>query len=72
LPVWLGLGPTGLWPFSPPWPVKLTQLVGRPIVRHLDGGVDVNDRAALLELNREVQGAVQALLDRARAMKEGS
>ena len=70
LPVWLGVGATGLWPLSLPFPVKMTQLVGRPLERHLSNGVDVNDKAVLLELNREVSSAVQALLDRARAMEK--
>lgn len=68
LPVWLGVGATGLWPFSLPFPVKMTQYVGTPFTRHLEGPVDPGDRAALRQLHHEVRGTVQALLDRARAV----
>jgi hypothetical protein len=66
LPLWLGVGATGIWPLSLPFPVKMTQYVGAPIVRHLGGRIDPEDRAALLDVHQEVRGAVQALLDRAR------
>ena len=66
LPVWLGLGPLGLWPISPPFPVKITQLVGEPIDPFAEGPIDAGDRAALLRLHRRVAGAVQGLLDRGR------
>jgi hypothetical protein len=65
LPVWLGLGPTGLWPFSPPFPVKVRQVVGEPIDLTAGGPVDPGDRPALLALHRKVAAAVQALLKRA-------
>jgi 1-acyl-sn-glycerol-3-phosphate acyltransferase len=70
IPVWLGLGATGVWPLALPFPVKVTQRVGEPIERHLGGRIDPSDRAALLELHQEVRGAVQALMDRARGRKE--
>ncbi|WP_224242622.1 lysophospholipid acyltransferase family protein [Hyalangium gracile] len=72
IPVWLGIGATGVWPLSLSIPVKITQLVGEPIERHLNGGIDPSDRAALLELNQEVRGAVQSLMDRARGRKEAA
>ncbi len=28
---WTGLGPLGLYPFSPPFPVRMHQLIGAPI-----------------------------------------
>lgn len=31
LPVWLGLGPLGLWPFSPPYPVRMRTVLGPPL-----------------------------------------
>lgn len=62
IPVWVGLGPLGLWPFSPPFPVKMRQVIGAPIAT---GEVDPDDRAALAALDARVRGAVQALLDRA-------
>ena len=64
LPVWVGLGPLGPWPLSPPWPVKLTQRVGAPI--HLPTDVDPRDRAAVGALHEQVTGAVQGLLDALR------
>ncbi|ADO72475.1 lysophospholipid acyltransferase family protein [Stigmatella aurantiaca] len=67
LPLWLGLGATGVWPFSLPFPVKMTQYVGAPFTRHLEGRVDPGDRQALRHIHHEVRGIVQALLDRARA-----
>ncbi len=64
VPVWLGVGPLGLWPLSPPFPVRVTQHLGAPITTHLDAPAD--DLAALDALHREVTAAVQGLLDTAR------
>jgi len=63
LPLWLGLGLWGFFPLSPPFPVKITQLVGEPIDPLADGPIDPEDRPRLLALHRKVAGAVQALLD---------
>jgi 1-acyl-sn-glycerol-3-phosphate acyltransferase len=68
VPVWLGLGPLGLWPLSPPFPVKITQLVGEPIDPFADGPIDPGDRAAMLRLHAKVKGAVQALCDEGRRL----
>jgi 1-acyl-sn-glycerol-3-phosphate acyltransferase len=65
LPMWLGVGPLGLFPFSPPFPVKIKQVIGEPIHLREEGPVDPGDRPALLRLHRKVTGAVQGLLDRA-------
>ena len=62
LPVWIGVGPLGLWPLSPPFPVKMRQVIGAPIAL---GDVDPADRVALAALHARVRGAVQALLDSA-------
>lgn len=35
LPVWLGLGPLGLFPFSPPYPVRITLHIGEPLHLHI-------------------------------------
>ncbi len=64
LPVWLGIGPFGLWPLSPPFPVKILQLIGEPIELP---AVDPGDRERLLELHGDVTGAVQGLIHQARA-----
>lgn len=67
IPVWLGVGPLGLWPFSPPFPVKMRQVIGAPIDL---GDVDPDDRDALAALHRRVRGAVQSLLDGANAKRQ--
>jgi 1-acyl-sn-glycerol-3-phosphate acyltransferase len=64
--VWAGLGPLGLWPLSPPFPVRMYQLVGAPIDPRDEGAVSVADREALLRVHQRVTAAVQSLLDRAR------
>jgi 1-acyl-sn-glycerol-3-phosphate acyltransferase len=66
LPLWLGIGLLGPFPFSPPLPVKITQLIGEPIDLEAEGPVDRDDRGALLRLHEKVKGAVQALLDAGR------
>ena len=63
---WLGLGPLGPYPLSPPFPVRMRQLVGEPIDPGSDGRISLDDRAGLLCLHARVQRAVQELLDRAR------
>jgi hypothetical protein len=64
LPVWLGLGPLGPWPLSPPFPVHIRTLVGEPIRAHLEAGFDDDD--AIAAVDRRVRAAVQDLLDRGR------
>jgi 1-acyl-sn-glycerol-3-phosphate acyltransferase len=64
LPLWLGVGPLGLWPLSPPWPVPMTTFLGPSLHSHL--GADPADRQGLLALDADVREAVQGLLDRAR------
>ena len=66
-PVWLGIGATGLWPLSLPWPVKVTQWVGAPFEQHLHPGVHPDDRSTLLALHHQVADSVQRLLDQARS-----
>ncbi len=58
IPLWVGLGPMGLFPFSPPFPVKIHQLIGAPILpgEHKDLGA----------LHQHVQERLQALLNQAR------
>ncbi|MFO0756938.1 MAG: hypothetical protein U0359_10620 [Byssovorax sp.] len=63
LPLWIGVGPLGLWPFSPPFPVKITQLIGAPIDLEAEGPLDPDDEGALRAAHRRVAAAVQALLD---------
>jgi 1-acyl-sn-glycerol-3-phosphate acyltransferase len=63
-PSWVGVGPFGLWPFSPPFPVKITTRIGEPIRRHLD--LDPGDKAGIASVGGMVRGAVQAMLDEGR------
>src|SRR5262249_4116333 len=63
---WFAIGPLGLCPFSPQFPVRMRQLIGAPIDPRGEGDVALDDRDALLRVHRRVTGAVQALLDRAR------
>ena len=59
LPLWLGIGPVGLWPISPPFPVSITTFVGAPMT--VDAAPD--DRDALSVAHSRVTAAVQRLLD---------
>ncbi|QDE86670.1 MULTISPECIES: lysophospholipid acyltransferase family protein [Myxococcus] len=72
LPLWLGVGATGLWPLSLPFPVKMTQWVGEPLTRHLEPNFDAGNRDAMRAVHQEVADAVQGLLDRARDVDKGS
>jgi 1-acyl-sn-glycerol-3-phosphate acyltransferase len=65
---WLGFGPLGPYPLSPPFPVRMRQLIGAPIDLRSGGPVSLDDRPALLRLHARVQEAVQELLDRARSV----
>lgn len=62
LPMWLAFGPTGLWPFTPAFPVKIKQVIGAP----LDVGRE-GDGRDLQALHAQVQAAVQHCIDQARA-----
>lgn len=64
VPAWIGVGPFGLWPLSPPFPVKVIQHLGAPFTAHLAPGA-ARDDAALDAMHREVVGCVQRLLDTA-------
>ncbi len=64
--LWLGVGPLGLYPFSPPFPVRIRQFIGAPIDPWAgrprpDASVD-----DLLDVHHRVVGAVQTLLDQGR------
>ncbi len=70
LAVWFGLGPLGVFPFSPPFPVKMHQIIGAPI--ELPRGVDLKNPQVLLPLHELVTRKVQHLLDVAcRRVREG-
>jgi hypothetical protein len=64
--LWVGLGPLGAYPFSPPFPVRLSQLVGVPIDPFAEGAVALDDEAGLRRIHQRVTQAVQRTLDEAR------
>jgi hypothetical protein len=64
---WLGVGPLGVFPFSPKFPVRMRQVVGEPIDPRLEGNPSADDRDGLLRLHRRITAAVQDVLDHARA-----
>jgi len=66
VPAWIGIGPLGLWPLSPPFPVRITLHLGEPIRLDAEGPVDPRDRGRLAELHALVRGSVQSLIERAR------
>lgn len=70
LPAWLALGPLGVVPATPAFPVKFRQIVAPPIDLYADGSVDIEDRGALLQLHRRVVRQMQALVDEARRTAE--
>ena len=59
LPLFVGVGPLGLWPFSPPFPVKFRQRLGAPIPA--EGSPD--DPEAVERLHERVSAAMQRMLD---------
>jgi 1-acyl-sn-glycerol-3-phosphate acyltransferase len=61
---WLGWGPIGIFPFSPPFPVRIHQLIGTPIPvpRRAE-----HDRTVQFAVHARVTRAMQDLMDRARA-----
>lgn len=61
-PAYLGIGPFGIWPFSLPFPVKITTRVGKPITAHL--AAPNADPELITRVGNEVRAAVQGLLDR--------
>ncbi len=64
LPVWFGIGLTGLWPLSPPFPVRITTHIGHDIDV---SDVDPNDPMALAMAHRHIAGEVQTLVHRINA-----
>lgn len=64
LPFWLGVGPLGLWPLSPPFPVRIHQRVGPQI--QLPPDLDPDDEAAMMAQHQRVTAAIQGLLDDGR------
>lgn len=65
IPLTLALGPTGLLPFSPPFPTRIHQIIGAPIV--FDEDPDPS-KERLEELNDIVVARVQSNIDEARRL----
>ena len=63
---WTGIGLLGLYPWSPPFPVRLHQMIGAPIHPRDEGVTSPTDRPGLLRIHRRMTAAVQDLIDRAR------
>jgi 1-acyl-sn-glycerol-3-phosphate acyltransferase len=68
VPGWLAVGPLGLFPPSPPFPVRVLQVIGDPI-DPLSFGVAPDDRDGLSAASMDIQRRIQALLDHARDLK---
>jgi 1-acyl-sn-glycerol-3-phosphate acyltransferase len=66
VPFWIGLGPTGVWPLSLPFPVQVTQFIGPAIDLQRDGRIDSQDKDALMARHHQVMAALEVLLERAR------
>jgi 1-acyl-sn-glycerol-3-phosphate acyltransferase len=68
--VWAGIGPLGFYPVSPPFPVRIHQIVGAPVVPvfpEAERRTILGDPDALLALHQQVCDRVALLLDRARS-----
>lgn len=64
LPLWFGLGPLGFWPWSPAFPVRITQRIGRPIQLTELGLTQGAGEADLQAAHARMVAEVQRLLDR--------
>lgn len=63
VPLWLGIGPMGPWPLSPPWPVKVRQRLGAPIDLESLRRPGQTDDELVESANAFVQRTVQDMLD---------
>jgi hypothetical protein len=63
--IWLGLGPLGVWPFTPPFPCRIIQHVAPPIDVADERLHEESDEDRLYRLHLKISGTVQQLLDRA-------
>jgi hypothetical protein len=62
--LWLGIGPLGVYPFSPPFPVRIHQYVGEPIDPWRGRPRASASDSTLQRVHTQVVAAVQELLDR--------
>jgi hypothetical protein len=68
---WLGLGPAGFWPFSPPFPARIVQHIGSPTSLSRAGVRGPDDVEGLTRVHQELAARVQLMLDRGRAEARG-
>jgi hypothetical protein len=61
---WIGVGPLGVWPFTPPFPVRIVQHVGAPIDLEAAGVKGPDDEEGLARVHEQVVATVQQMLDR--------
>jgi hypothetical protein len=66
LPAWIGVGPLGVWPLSPPFPSKITLHLSPPIHLEDNGPVNPEDTEQLRLLHRDIATRIQRMLDNAR------
>lgn len=71
LPFWLGLGPAGLWPLSPSFPVQIRQQIGAPVLLWAEDPPTLTadrqpDRETLQRWHLQMQARVQSMLDNLR------
>ena len=71
LPFWIGLGPAGVWPLSPSFPVQIRQQIGAPLVPWEDRSVALGPDAlpaatVLQQCHLRIQAQVQSMLDTLR------
>ena len=70
LPAWLGLGAVGVWPLAVPFPVAIRQRIGKPLALWQDTGNAEPTERQLADAHRQVQAAVQSLLDDLRRERQ--
>jgi 1-acyl-sn-glycerol-3-phosphate acyltransferase len=66
LPFWIAFGPLGVWPLTPPFPVRIRTRIGQPIAIHAEGTPRPDDPDWLEAMHARVTASVQRLLDELR------
>ena len=69
--LWLGVGPCGFWPFTPPFPVRIVQHIGRPLHLEEEGVKGPDDQEGLARVHERIVATVQGMLDQGRARARG-
>jgi hypothetical protein len=64
--LWLGLGPTGLWPLTPPIPVRIVQYIDPPLYLEDHGIRSADDLEGLARVHRSLAHRTQQMLDEGR------